>query len=334
MSERLRVEALGTTFQNPILLAAGTCGFGMEVTDVVDLEVLGGLVTKSVTPEARTGNPAPRVAEFGAGMINSIGLANPGLEGARRDKLPWLRTHLRRARVVVSVAAHTIEGYVTVVEGLAGEEGFVAFELNLSCPNDARLGGRPFALDPDALHAVVSRCRDATDRPLSVKLAPNDPDLGATVQAAEEAGAHALTLVNTLPGLVLDPADGSPLLGAGHGGVSGPALRAAGVRAVSVARSATALPILGVGGVTSAIDAVQYLRAGATLVQVGTASFADPRAAERIVRSLPRELDRAGVTSVADLATTAASPPRTTVEVDPPGPGSVHPPHSSAGRSA
>ena len=305
MSDRLRVDTLGTTFQNPVLLAAGTCGFGREVVDVVELDALGGLVTKSVTPEPRSGNPAPRVAEFGAGMVNSIGLANPGWEAARAEALPWLARTLRRARVLVSVAAHTPEGYERVVRGLDDADGFVAFELNLSCPNDARLGGRPFALDPDALRDVVSRCRRATERPLSVKLAPNDPDLVGTVRAAEEAGADALTLVNTLPGLVLDPADGTPLLGAGQGGVSGPAIRAAGVRAVAVARAATGLPILGVGGVTTADDVIQYLRAGATLVQVGTASFASPRAAERIVRGLPAALDRAGARSVAAVTADA-----------------------------
>ncbi|MGD2068432.1 MAG: dihydroorotate dehydrogenase [Gemmatimonadota bacterium] len=311
MSHRLQVETLGTTFQNPVLLAAGTCGFGREIGDVVDLEALGGLVTKSVTPEPREGNPAPRVTEFGAGMLNSIGLANPGLQRVLREELPWLRDSLRRARVVVSVAAHTPEGYERVVDGLAGEEGFVAFELNLSCPNDTRLGGRPFALDPEAVHDVVSRCRRATGRALAVKLAPNDPDLASTVVAAEDAGADAFTLVNTLPGLVLDRRTGEPALGAGQGGVSGPALRAVGVRAVAAAREATALPILGVGGIVRVDDAIQYLRAGATLVQVGTASFADPRAAERIVRRLPRELDRLGVASLGELAAigTAAHPP-------------------------
>lgn len=309
MSHRLQVETLGTTFQNPVLLAAGTCGFGREIGDVVDLEALGGIVTKSVTPEPREGNPAPRVAEFGAGMLNSIGLANPGLERVLRDELPWLRDSLRRARVVVSVAAHTPEGYERVVEGLAGEDGFAAFELNLSCPNDTRLGGPPFALDPDALHEVVSRCRRATARPLAVKLAPNDPDLASTVDAAEDAGADALTLVNTLPGLVLDRRSGEPVLGAGQGGVSGPALRAVGIRAVAVARAATGLPILGVGGIVRVDDAVEYLRAGATLVQVGTASFADPRAAERIVRRLPRELDRLGVASVGELTATGTPTP-------------------------
>lgn len=287
MPDPTPIPLLDTTFQNPVLLAAGTCGFGRELADAVDLESLGGIVTKSVTLEPRKGNPAPRVAELGVGMLNSIGLANPGVERVRSDYLPWLRDHLHRARVLVSVAGHTPEEYEAVVDRLQDEEGFVGFELNLSCPNDARLGGRPFALDPAALEEVIRRCRARTGRPLVVKLAPNDPDLSATARAAEDAGADALTLVNTLPGLALDARSGRPVLGAGQGGLSGPALRPAGVRAVTLARSATSLPVIGVGGILSVEDAVEYLRAGASLVQVGTASFASPRAAERLARRLP-----------------------------------------------
>lgn len=293
----------GTTFQNPVLLAAGTCGFGYELREVLDLEALGGLVTKSVTLEPRAGNPAMRVWELDEGMINSVGLANPGADAVRAEKLPWIRENLRRARVFVSVAGHTPEEYVAVVERLDDAEGFLGFELNLSCPNDTRRTGLPFALDPEALRGVVSRVRERTRRPLLVKLAPNDPDVAATAEAAEAAGADGLTLVNTLPGLSLDPETGRPVLGAGPGGVSGPALRAAGVRAVAEARRRTSLPLVGVGGVGSAADAVEYFRAGASLVQVGTATFADPRAALRVIEGL-RRWD--GL-----MAETAASPERT-----------------------
>jgi dihydroorotate dehydrogenase (NAD+) catalytic subunit len=291
----LELDLFGGRFQNPVLLAAGTCGFGMEIDDVVDLESLGGFVTKSVTVEPRAGNAAPRVAEFGAGMVNSVGLANPGLEAVRREKLPWIRRNVKKARVLVSVAGHTPAQYERLVRGLAQEDGFLGFELNLSCPNDDRLGGRPFVLDADALRQVVSRCRAVTDRPLLVKLAPNDPDLEKTVRAAEGEGADGLTLVNTLPGLVFDPGSGRPALGAGEGGMSGRALRPAGVRAVAVARRVSSLPLLGVGGIVRVEDAIQYLRAGASLVQVGTASFAAPRAAERIARELPDAVIRAGL---------------------------------------
>lgn len=298
---RLEQSLFGTTFQNPVMLAAGTCGFGREVRGVVDLEALGGLVTKSVTLEPRRGDPAPRVAEFGAGMLNSVGLANPGVRAVRERALPWLRDHVRRARVWVSVAGHTVEEYVRVVEELGDEEGFLGFEINLSCPNDTRRAGRPFALDPEALRSVLSGVRARTDRPVLAKLAPNDPALGRTVRAAEEAGADGFTLVNTVPGLALGPETGRPSLGGGEGGVSGPALRPLGVRAVRRAREETDLPLIGVGGILRADHALQYLRAGACLLQVGTASFADPRAAERLVDDLGRRGRRRGAESLSDL---------------------------------
>lgn len=284
----------GVTFQNPVLLAAGTCGFGREIHEVVDLERLGGLVTKSVTLEPRWGNPPPRVTEFGAGMLNSVGLTNPGAEGVRDRDLPWLREHLSRPWVFVSVAGHTPGEYARIVETLDGAEGFLGYEVNLSCPNDNRVEGRPFALDPEAVRDVMNRIRERTDRPVLAKLAPNDPGLSDTVRVAEEAGADGVTLVNTLPGLVLDPGSGQPRLGAGGGGMSGPALRPVGVRAVAEATGVTSLPILGVGGIASVSDALEYLGAGASLVQVGTASFADPRAAVRIVASLEKRVARGG----------------------------------------
>jgi dihydroorotate dehydrogenase (NAD+) catalytic subunit len=280
-------DVFGVTFQNPVMLAAGTCGFGLELADVIDLEALGGFVTKSVTVEPRAGNPRPRVAELPQGMINSVGLANPGLEAVRREKLPWLRQNVRRAQVLVSVAGNSAESYERIVSTLDDEEGFLGFELNLSCPND-RERGRPFVLDPAALVEVVEVCRRRTPRPLLVKLAPNDPDLERTVKAAESAGADGLTLVNTLPGLALREESGLPVLGAGEGGVSGPALRPAAVRAVQLARRVSPLPVVGVGGIGSARDALEYLVAGACLVQVGTASFASPRSAPHIVEQLER----------------------------------------------
>lgn len=297
----LQCSAFGTTFQNPVLLAAGTCGFGRALDDVVELDALGGFVTKSVTLEPRTGNAPPRVAEFDAGMINSIGLANPGVEGALREKLPWIRRNVERARVFVSVAGHDVDEYARVVEALDGEEGFLGFELNLSCPNDARLEGLPFSLDRPALAEVVGRVRGLTERPILAKLAPNDPDPVGTARVAEEAGADGLTLVNTLPGLVLEPGEDRPALGAGSGGVSGPALRPVGVRVVREARSQVSLPLVGVGGILNEGDALQYLRAGASLVQIGTASFADPRAPERVAAGLERWGRRRGLESVVAL---------------------------------
>lgn len=290
----LERRVFGTAFQNPVLLAAGTCGFGRELHEVVDLERLGGLVTKSVTLEPRRGNPAPRVTEFDAGMLNSVGLTNPGAEAVRDRELPWIRDHLHRARVFVSVAGHTPAEYARIVEIVEPAGGFLGYEINLSCPNDTRVEGLPFALDPDAVGEVLSGVRQGTDRPILAKLAPNDPRVKETVRVVEESGADGITLVNTLPGLSLDGKTGVPRLGAGGGGISGPAIRPVGVRAVAEAVSATELPVVGVGGVMSADHAMEYLRAGATLVQVGTASFADPRVGVRIAESLARTARREG----------------------------------------
>jgi len=296
----LEQELFGTTFQNPILLASGTAGYGQEIARIVDLDALGGLVTKAVTPEVREGNPPLRVAEYGAGMINSVGLANVGLQAFRRDKLPWLQRTLRRARVLVNVAGKTVEDYVEVLEALDDQPGFVAFELNVSCPN-VKEGGAVFSAREDLLAQVVRRARDTTRRPLVVKLAPNVPDIGRMAQVAVDAGADGLTLVNTVPGLLFDLETRRPVLGAGAGGVSGPGILPIGVHAVWQARKRVQVPIIGVGGIRSGEDAVQYLLAGASLVEIGTASYADPRAAERVLSQLIRFGDRRRVRHVQDL---------------------------------
>ena len=298
---RLETELFGVRFQNPVLLAAGTCGFGREVSEVVDLEALGGFVTKSVTVQPRVGNAAPRVTEFSGGMLNSIGLTNPGLAGTKRDKLSWLRSNVRNAQVLVSLAGHTVEQYFELIEGLDGEDGFLGFEVNLSCPNDAMRGGLSFALDVTAVAEILAGCRMRTQRPLLAKLAPNDPHLSETAHVAADSGADGLTLVNTLPGILLRGDTGEPELGAGPGGVSGPALRPIGLRAVQEARKATNVPLLGVGGVLAAEDAVAYARAGASLVQIGTATFAAPRAAEKVVAGLVRWGSRHRVGAWTDL---------------------------------
>lgn len=305
---RLAVELFGTELQNPVLLASGTCGFGRELAEVLDLDALGGFVTKSVTVEPRRGNPALRVTEFGGGMLNSVGLANPGLERARREELPWIAAHVRRARVFVSLAGHTVEDYFALVEGLDDSDGFLGFELNLSCPNDARRGGPPFALDPDSVAEIVGGSRRRTQRPLLAKLAPNDVRIGETARAATDAGADALTLVNTMPGLLVHAESGAPELGAGEGGVSGPALRPIALRAVREARARTHLPILGVGGVLAPRDAVAFARCGASLVQVGTATFAHPRAAAALVRGIGQWGRRTGVAAWTDLIAPSGSP--------------------------
>lgn len=268
----------GVSFQNPVLLASGTAGFGRELAEVTALDRLGGIVTKSVSPEPRAGNPPPRVAEYDGVMLNSVGLANPGVEAVAARELPWLAANLRRARVLVSVVGHTEEDYVAVIRRLADQPVVTAFELNLSCPNTAR-GGEHFGANEAVVRDLVARCRAASDRPVCAKLAPTLPDIARTATAAAEAGADAITVINTIPGTV------SGRLGAGQGGVSGPALLPVGVLATKRVRDATGLPVIGVGGVRFAADLMQYLAAGASLVAVGTAALADPRVPERLAAS-------------------------------------------------
>jgi dihydroorotate dehydrogenase (NAD+) catalytic subunit len=275
------IDAFGTTFQNPVLLASGTAGFGRELAGVIDLDALGGIATKAVTPEPRRGHPAPRVAEFRGGMLNAVGLANPGLDHVAHEALPWLTAHLQRARVLVNVGGATVDDYVCVVRRLDGTSGFAAFELNASCPNTSA-GGLEFGADASSAAELVSRCRAVTRRPLLIKLSPVVPDLVAVARAARDAGADGVTLVNTIPGALADR------LGNGFGGVSGPALLPIGVRATQRVAGEVGLPVIGVGGIRSAADAREYLAAGATLVQIGTAALADPRVPERIVRELAR----------------------------------------------
>lgn len=305
----LAQRVFGVTFTNPVLLAGGTAGYGRELDGVLDLDRLGGLVTKAVTPEPRAGNPPLRTAEYGAGMLNSIGLANVGLDTFRAEKLPWLRDRLGSARVLVNVAGAMVEDYVAVVDGLDGEDGFLGYELNVSCPN-VKEGGAVFCARQDLLHQVVAAVRERTERPVIVKLAPNLPDIGGTAAVAVEAGADGLTLINTFPGLLFDIETRTPVLGAGTGGVSGPGILPMGVHAVWQAARAVDVPIIGVGGIRTGSDAVQYLLAGASLVEVGTASFVDPRAAERVVDELGRYGERHGVGHVAELVGAARMNPQ------------------------
>jgi dihydroorotate dehydrogenase (NAD+) catalytic subunit len=274
------VSFLGTTFQNPVLLAAGTAGFGREVAGVIDLDALGGIVTKAVTPEPRRGHPGPRVAEFRGGMLNAVGLANPGLDHAAATDLPWL-ARLERARVIVNVAGRTVDDYARVVERLTPLAVVAAFELNASCPNTSA-GGIEFGASAAALGELVRRCRAVTAKPLVAKLSPAVPDVAALAQAARDAGADAVSLINTMPGEL------SGKLGNGFGGMSGPALLPIGVRATRLVRERVGIPVIGVGGVRTAADAREYLRAGATLVAIGTAALADPRVPERVAHELGR----------------------------------------------
>ena len=277
----------GIAFRNPVLLAAGTAGYGREVEGVIRLRRLGGLVTKAVSMAARGGNRAPRVAEIAGGMLNSVGLANPGVEQVGRDDLPWLAHQMPGVPVLVNVVGFTTAEYADVIRRLDELGGHAGYEINLSCPNTSA-GGVEFGADAAAIIEVISRCRQVTSRPIFAKLSPVLPDIPAMARVACDAGADGITLVNTIPGTAYDDQH-LPRIGNGFGGVSGPALRPVGLLAVSrVAAALPGIPIIGVGGVSRAEHVRDYLRAGAALVAIGTAALADPRLPERIVMELER----------------------------------------------
>jgi dihydroorotate dehydrogenase (NAD+) catalytic subunit len=298
-SARLETDVCGLHFQNPILLAAGTAAYGRELSGVTDLNQLGGIVTKAVSVEPRTGAPSPRVAEFEGGMINAVGLANPGVEKARSDDLPWLAANLGKPRVIVNVVGSRVEDFSEVVSRLE-DTPLDAYELNVSCPNTKK-GGVEFGADCTVLAELVTRVRAATQRPLFVKLSPTLSDIALSAKTAVDAGADGITAVNTIPGLLIDTATRKPKLGFGTGGVSGPGLLPVGLLATWKIRKAVSVPVIGVGGISSADDVIQYFLAGASLVAIGTAALRDPRAPCRIVRDLDRWCSSHDVRRLADL---------------------------------
>ena len=296
----LAVKVAGIQFQNPVLLAAGTAAYGRELAGVIDLDALGGLVTKAVSLEPRHGAPAPRVADFDGGMINAVGLANPGVEEVRKEHLPWLAQHLERAKVLVNVVGNQVSDFASVVERLDDSAGISGFELNVSCPN-VKAGGMEFGADDASLTAVVSGARAATRKPIFVKLSPTLANIGNSAKIAGAAGADGITVVNTLPGLAIDVETRKPALGFGSGGVSGPGLLPVGVLATYKVARAVELPVIGVGGISKATDVVQYIIAGASLVAMGTSAMQEPRLPLKVVGDLEKWCNRHGVKSLAGL---------------------------------
>ena len=293
----MRVSLAGVELKNPIVVASGTYGFGHEYGQFYDLSELGAICVKGLTPVRRDGNPPPRIAETPSGMLNSIGLQNPGVAHLKEHDLPWLQT--RGATVVVNVSGHSFDEYVQVVEAL--EEAPVdAYELNVSCPNvDA--GGMTIGTCAASVEAVVARCRAATARPLIVKLTPNVTDVAEIARAAEAGGADALSLINTLLGMGIDARRRRPLLARVVGGLSGPAVKPVALRMVWECSKAVRVPILGMGGVCNGTDAVEFLLAGATAVAVGTANFANPHAAVDVVDGIAAFCEDEGISDVNEL---------------------------------
>jgi dihydroorotate dehydrogenase (NAD+) catalytic subunit len=304
-NDSLTTTVCGIKLQNPILAASGTFGYGIEFASLVDLNKLGGIVTKGISREPISGNPAPRLCETDAGMINSVGLQNVGVLAFIGDKLPKLREFT--VPVFVNVFGYCEDDYLEVIRILEDVEGIAAYELNVSCPNTDQ-GGMFFSSDPALLSELVRRVRRIATRPLIVKLSPNVANIEPFARAAEEAGAGAISLVNTFVSLAIDIKTRMPRLGAGFGGLSGPAIKPIALRMVYEAAQAVKIPVIGLGGIASGADAAEFLIAGAQAVQVGTASFIDPRAPQRIVRELNDVLRKNGIAHVNELVGTLRFP--------------------------
>lgn len=299
--DRLATTLCGIGLKNPVLAASGTFAYGVEFAPLLDLNELGGFVVKGLSREPMAGNPPPRVWEAEAGMMNSIGLQNIGVRAFVAEKLPSLRG--LRTAIIANVFGYAIEDYLEVVRVLDDHEGLAAYELNVSCPN-TKHGGIFFSSDPGLLSEVVRAVKLVARRPVIVKLSPNVAAIAPLARAAEEAGADALSLVNTFISLAIDIRTRKPRLGAGYGGLSGPAIKPVALRMVHEVARAVKIPVIGLGGIAAGEDAAEFLIAGASAVQVGTATFWDPRAPLRIARELDRFLQQEKVASVRELVGT------------------------------
>jgi dihydroorotate dehydrogenase (NAD+) catalytic subunit len=295
----MSVNVAGIPLKNPILAASGTFGYGIEFEDIVSLDKLGGFVVKGLSREPMAGNPPPRLFETAAGMLNAIGLQNIGARAFVDEKLPKLRK-IKDAVVIANVYGYSTEEYVETIRILNDGEGIAAYELNVSCPN-VRYGGITFGQDPYLLSEVVSSARAASKRPLIVKLSPNVTSIAKMARAAEDAGANAVSLVNTFLAMAIDPVTRRPRISNVTAGLSGPAIKPIAVRMVYEVAQSVKIPIIGIGGISTPEDVVEFLLAGATAVEVGTANFWDPRACERLVNQLERWCLEQHIESVAGL---------------------------------
>jgi dihydroorotate dehydrogenase (NAD+) catalytic subunit len=297
----LTVQLGALRLRNPILAASGTFGYGLEFAHLVDLNCLGGFVTKGISREPMEGAPAPRLCETPSGMLNAVGLQNVGVRAFVAEKLPVLRSF--DTAVIANVFGNCLEDYVEVIRVLEGAEGVAAYELNISCPN-VKKGGMQFGADPGLVAEVVGAARKAAARrPLWIKLSPLVTDIGLIARAAEGAGADALTVANTYPAMAVNLRTGRSRLGSTTGGLSGPAIKPITLRLVWETRKAVKIPILGLGGVETVEDVLEYLAVGASAVQVGTASFADPKVSERLVKELSKHLFEAKMFILNEITT-------------------------------
>ena len=300
MKPNMSCSVAGIALRTPVLAASGTFGYGVEFEDIVALDRIGGFVTKGLSTEPMPGNPAPRMIETAAGMINAIGLQNVGVNRYIGEKLHSFSHNPPPCAILANVFGYEIKDYLTVIRALNAAEGIAAYEINASCPNTAH-GGMVFGADASLLSELVTAARKASERPIFVKLSPNVTSIAAMARAAEDAGADGLTLINTFLSLAIDIRTRKPRIANITGGLSGPAIKPIAVRMVWEAAQAVRIPILGTGGIRSGEDAVEFLMAGASAVQVGTASYADPRAVERVADGLEQWCSRNGIPEVTSL---------------------------------
>lgn len=302
----LTVDFAGIKLANPVWTASGTCGYADELSDFMDVNGLGGFITKSITVQPRKGNPTPRIVETDSGMLNAIGLANIGLDKFIAEKLPILEQ--MNTAVFVNVAGQTIDDYATVVQRLSGEKAIAGFELNISCPN-VKKGGISFGTDPEQVREITSAVKNATgDKVLMVKLSPNVTDISVIAQAAIEAGADALSLINTFTAMVIDIESRKPVLANRTGGLSGPAIKPIAVYLVSKVYNEVTkgkgIPILGLGGIRTASDAIEFIIAGASSVAIGTTNFIEPGSAIKIIEGIKKYCIRNNIVKITDLVGT------------------------------
>lgn len=300
MNVDLSVKVGSLELENPVMTASGTFASGREFAQFMDLSRLGAIVTKGVSPEPWPGNASPRVAETSSGMLNSIGLQNPGVESFVAGDLAWLSEHVPATPIVVNVSGHTIDDYVRVVARLEAEPSVAAYEINISCPNVDE-GGMAFGTECASAARVTAACRSATTRTLIVKLSPNVTDIADIARSVEAAGADAVSLINTLLGMAIDAPSRRPKLARVVGGLSGPAIKPVALRMVWQVASAVGVPVIGMGGIRNGEDAVEFMLAGATAVAVGTANFVDPTAVTRVIDGLAEYCHENGVGSAAEL---------------------------------
>jgi dihydroorotate dehydrogenase (NAD+) catalytic subunit len=295
----MKVTLAGLDMVSPAIAASGTFGYGIEFEEIVSLEKIGGLVTKGISMQPMAGHAPPRIIQTAAGMLNAIGLQNVGVEEFISRKLPPLKRY-PACKVIVNVFGYTVGEYIAVIERLNQADGIAAYELNVSCPN-VHAGGMAFGSDPGSLEYLVGRAKKASVRPLIVKLSPNVTSIAHMAKIAAEAGADAVSLVNTFLAISIDAESRKPRLSNITGGLSGPAIKPIALRMVYETARAVTIPIIGMGGIVTPEDAVEFLLAGATAIQVGTASYADPRAVERLATGLESWCKSHGVERVASL---------------------------------